>query len=225
MVASGPPRRRSTRRRTGRYLADLRVVGGPSASRKSASGSEMAWFWPMGRSKTTRWLAYANGAMQGDAADAERLGGEQDAFRIEAVQQAAEAVARFADQVGIGDQEVAKKTSFEVTALRPSFGIGRMSTCGTWRSTRNSVMPSVRLRTRRAASCARAAGASRPRVPSCSRSSYHGCGSPVSTLRRSRRDARRIGAGIGLGDAERDVELDRRRRAEGTGASAPRCRG
>ena len=38
-------------------------------------------------------------------------------------------------------------SSLELTALRPIFGIGRMSTWSRSRSVRNSVMPSVFLAT------------------------------------------------------------------------------
>ena len=96
--------------------------------------------------------------------------------------------------------------SHEATALRPIFGIARASTPSAWRSTRNSVMPCVglshcssgvvRVSSRmRSASSAFDVHTLRPLIDVVV-AVAHGAG----------RDARRVGAGVGLGDAERDVQ-------------------
>ena len=96
--------------------------------------------------------------------------------------------------------------SHEATALRPIFGIARASTPSAWRSTRNSVIPWVGL-----------AHSSSGVVRVSSRMRSASSAFDVHTLRPlidvvvavahgPRRDVGRVGAGVGLGHAERDVQ-------------------
>ena len=59
----------------------------------------MPWFWPIGRPKTMRSLGVARGAGERDAAEPDRLGGDQDALRVHPVQDVLEALALLADAV------------------------------------------------------------------------------------------------------------------------------
>ena len=112
----------------------------------SASGKAMPWFLPIGRPNTTRSLAYAHRPPQGGPADAERLGGDQDALGVEPVEQVVEAAALLADAV-VDRHDARRRRSSRTTPRRcgPSWGSARASTPGAWRSARNSVIPSVGL--------------------------------------------------------------------------------
>ena len=59
----------------------------------------MPWFWPIGRPNTTRSRGVPRGAPERRAAEPDRLGGDQDALGIQAVQEYAEALAFLADAV------------------------------------------------------------------------------------------------------------------------------
>ena len=66
----------------------------------------MPWFWPIGRSNTTRSLAYLRRLLDEPVAVADALGGDQDALGVQAVEDVAEALAFLADQVLRRDLQV-----------------------------------------------------------------------------------------------------------------------
>ena len=72
-------------------------------------------------------LGVVDGAAEREAADADRLGGDQDALRVEAVQDVAKAGALLADQIVPGTLSASMNSMFESTALRPIFSISRTS--------------------------------------------------------------------------------------------------
>ena len=80
----------------------------------------------------------------GDPADAERLGRDQDALGVEPVEQVAEAVALLADAVVDGHGQVVVAHLARHDGVAAHLGDRRMSTSGRCRSARSSVMPSVR---------------------------------------------------------------------------------
>jgi len=69
----------------------------------------------------------ANRAVDRSPADTHRFGRDHDALGVEPVEQALKAAPHLAHHVCVADDEVALNTSFELTALRPSLGISRMS--------------------------------------------------------------------------------------------------
>ena len=98
-------------------------------------------------------------------------------------------------------------SSLELTALRPIFGIGRMSTWSRSRSVRNSVMPSVFLVT---SSSLRGAGQQQDLL------GLQRLGDPhlaavdavvVAFALGEGGDARGVQSRAGLGDAEADVQV------------------
>jgi hypothetical protein len=68
-------------------------------------------------------LGVGGRAAQRIAADADRLGADQDAFRVEAVEDVAEALPLLADPILVGMKSPSMKIAFESTALRPILGI------------------------------------------------------------------------------------------------------
>ena len=99
------------------------------------------------------------------------------------------------------------KSSLESTALRPIFGIGRMSTLSRSRSVRNSVMPSVFLldvlELGRAREQQHLLGLERLGDPDLA-----AVDDVVAPSRlREGRDPGGVEAGVGLGDAEADVQV------------------
>ena len=76
-----------------------------------ASGCWIAWFLPIGRLNTTRLLRVGGGARQRAAAEADRLGGDQDALGIHAVQDVFEAPALLADAILDRNLEIRRRTA------------------------------------------------------------------------------------------------------------------
>ena len=64
-----------------------------------ASGCWIAWFWPIGPAEHDALLGVARGARERGPADADGLGGDQDALRVHAVQDVLEALALLADAI------------------------------------------------------------------------------------------------------------------------------
>ena len=73
-------------------------------------------------------LGVARGAGQRRAADADRLGRDQDALGVHAVQDVLEALALLADAVLHRHRQPSKNSWLESTALRPILSITRAST-------------------------------------------------------------------------------------------------
>ncbi len=69
-----------------------------SSMNASAIGNCTPWFWPMGRSNTTRSLAYFGRAVDEPVTIANALGGDQRALGVQAVQRCLEALAFLAHQ-------------------------------------------------------------------------------------------------------------------------------
>ena len=146
--------------------------------------------------------------LDGDAADADRLGGDEDALGVEAVEQVGEAAALLPHPVVDRHPRSSNTTSQDTTALRPVLGIGRDRDVGDLEvGEQQGEAVGLARRPPRAAWCARAAGSSGSTAPWSSR--------PCDPARRSGRRraeprvviARGVGARVGLGDAEGDVEL------------------
>ena len=57
----------------------------------------MPWFWPIGPAEDDALVGVGDGPLDGDAPDAERLGGDEDALGVEPVEQVGEAAALLAD--------------------------------------------------------------------------------------------------------------------------------
>jgi hypothetical protein len=69
------------------------------------------------------------GAAQRVLADRDRLRGDQQPLRVQAVQDVREALAFLADAIGVGMNRPSMKIEFESTALRPIFGCGAPRSC------------------------------------------------------------------------------------------------
>ena len=92
-------------------------------------------------------VGVGDGASEGDLADAEGLGGDEDALRVEAVEQVPEALALLPDAIRDRDRQVVVAHLARHDGVAPQLvAIGRISTSGLCRSASSSVRPSVRLR-------------------------------------------------------------------------------
>ena len=176
--------------------------------RASASWNAIPWFCPIGRPNTTRCFAYS--VARRSAAR------PMPSAALPEITRSALSPARIALKPcptspitsSSATNRSSMNSSLVSTALRPILVIGRMSTLSRSSGAKNSVMPAVffgdlarvavvrHSRNIRSASCA-------------SRDPHLLPGDEVSAvdLAGERRDARGVGAGVGLGDRERHVQV------------------